>query len=115
MKRLLLIVLPLLLIVGCSEVEGQQQLIQVVKTYKYGDVRSITFYKETRNRIGKVKYVEYYDNGRKRREENYNDDGRLDGPLTYWDTNGQKSLEKTYKDGDVISEKRWNEDGSVEE
>ena len=42
MKRLLLIVLPLLLIVGCSEVEGQQQLIPVVTTYKDGNISGIT-------------------------------------------------------------------------
>ena len=138
MKRLLF-VLPLLLIVGCSEVEGQQQLIQVVKTYKYGDVRSITSHKETRNRIEKVKYVEYSVNGRKKIEENYNDDGIKDGLWTEWNSNGEKwresnyknggrdglettwyengtkNKEKTYKDGKLISKKEWNKDGSVKE
>ena len=32
-----------------------------------------------------------------------------------WYENGQKSSENTYKDGKWISEKEWNEDGSVKE
>jgi hypothetical protein len=28
---------------------------------------------------------------------------------------GQKEEERTYKDGELISTKRWNEDGSVKE
>ena len=47
MKRLLLIVLPLLLIVGCSKVEGQQQLIpNITERYK-------------RNKWLAVKYCDY--------------------------------------------------------
>ena len=30
-------------------------------------------------------------------------------------TSGQKMYEGTYKDGELISEKRWNGDGSVKE
>ena len=69
MKRLLLIVLPLLLIVGCS--------------------------KEPIN----------YENTLIKR----------DGLYTNWYENGQKRFEGTYEDGELISEKYWNEDGSVKE
>ena len=30
-----------------------------------------------------------------------------------WYDNGQKEEESTYKDGELVSEKRWNEDGFV--
>ena len=36
-----------------------------------------------------------------------------DGLYTNWYKNGQKRDELTYKDGELISEKYWNEDGSV--
>jgi hypothetical protein len=69
MKRLLLIVLPLLLIVGCSKepINYETTLIE------------------------------------------------RDGLYTNWYENGQKRFEGTYEDGELISEKYWNEDGSVKE
>ena len=56
----------------------------------------------------------WYENGQKMYEGTFKD-GKPDGPFTVWYENGQKSSEKTYKDGKFISEKRWNEDGSVKE
>jgi antitoxin component YwqK of YwqJK toxin-antitoxin module len=82
MKRLLLILLPLFLIVGCSK-----KFVHT-ETFKGGNIKSLTSHKETRNRIEKVKYVEYH-------------------------RNGQKKNEGTYKDGRKISVKEWNKDGSV--
>ena len=38
-----------------------------------------------------------------------------DGLYTNWYDNGQKRDELTYKDGEMISGKKWNEDGSVKE
>jgi antitoxin component YwqK of YwqJK toxin-antitoxin module len=38
--------------------------------------------------------------------------GRV-GKWTFWYENGKKSFEETYKDGELISKKEWNEDGSV--
>ena len=35
------------------------------------------------------------------------------GLLTDWYENGQKEYEGIYKDGELISSKIWNEDGSV--
>ena len=41
--------------------------------------------------------------------------GKQDGLWTDWYENGQKESEGTWKDGEKISEKYWNEDGSVKE
>ena len=91
MKKLLVIILPLLLIVGCSKVEGKKQLIpDITGKYENGNIKSITYHKKTRNGIEKVKEEIYHENG-------------------------QKEGEGTFKDGKLISEKEWNEDGSVKE
>ncbi len=80
------------------------------------------------------KWIYWYENGQKRIEENYKDGGKTglvtiwfengqkreegylkngikDGLYTEWYENGQKKNETNYKDGKVISEKRWDEDG----
>ena len=115
MKRLLLIVLPLLLIVGCSEVEGQQQLIpNITERYSNGNIQSITYYKKTRDGIEKVKEEGYHYKGQKESEIHYKD-GKKDGKWTKWWDNGQKRFEGTIKDGKQISSKYWYEDGSVRE
>ena len=69
MRKLLLITLPFLLIVGCSKEPINYETIFIER----------------------------------------------DGLYTNWYENGQKSFEGTYKDGELISEKYWNEDGSVKE
>ena len=38
-----------------------------------------------------------------------------DDLFTYWYENGQKESEITFKNGEEISKKQWNEDGSVKE
>jgi len=35
--------------------------------------------------------------------------------MDFWFENGQKESERTFKDGNLISDKYWNEDGSVKE
>ena len=80
----------LLLIVLLLSIGYSQNLIPVIETYNDGNIKSITYHKKTRNGIEKVKYEEYYYNGQKKKEYNY-------------------------KDGILISEKHWNEDGSVNE
>ena len=92
MKRLLLIVLPLFISVGYS-----QKFVHT-ETFENGNIKSITSHKETRNRIEKVKYVEYYRNGQKLKEETYKG-GEKDGLFTEWYYNGQKEYERTFKDG----------------
>ena len=47
MKKLLVIILPLLLIVGCSKVEGKKQLIpDITGKYENGNIKSITYQKK---------------------------------------------------------------------
>ena len=93
MRKLLLITLPLLLIVGCSKepINYETTLIE---------------------RDGL--YTHWYDNGQKWYELTIKD-GEFDGLYTNWYENGQKRFEGTYEDGELISEKYWNEDGSVKE
>ena len=91
MKKILLI--ALLLSLGFS-----QKLTEVVETYNNGNIKSITYHKETRTRIEKVKYREYYENGQKSVEVTLKN-GKRDGLYTEWYENGQKMDEKTYKDG----------------
>jgi len=56
----------------------------------------------------------WYENGQKSSEGTFKN-GIGGGVITEWYENGQKKKEETYKDGNLISEKRWNEDGSVKE
>ena len=56
----------------------------------------------------------WYENGQKKKEYTYKD-GEFVGLYTRWYDNGQKWIEENYKDGELISEKKWNQDGSVKE
>ena len=115
MKKLLVIILPLLLIVGCSKVEGQKQLIpDITGKYENGNIKSITYHKKTRNGIEKVKEEIYHENGQKEGEGTFKD-GKREGKWSGWYENGQKNSEQLFKDGNLISLKEWNEDGSVKE
>ena len=69
MRKLLLITLPLLLIVGCSK-------------------KSINY---------ETTLIE------------------RDGLWTWWYENGKKLKEETYKDGELISQECWDEDGNEKE
>ena len=128
MKRLLLIVLPLLLIVGCSKPINEETLIEKggllyevngQKPYT-GDVFEL--YKDgSRKSIGTLKggrvnglWTIWYENGQKKGEGTFKD-GKKDEVHTGWYENGQNKQEGTFKDGKLISEKEWNEDGSVKE
>jgi len=107
MKRLLPIVL--FISVGLS-----QQIIHT-ETYENGNIKSITSHKETRNRIEKVKEVEYYEKGQKESEIHYKD-GKVDGLWTIWWENRQKKEERTYKDGKPDGlYTNWDENGQKEE
>ena len=154
MKRLLLIVLPLLLIVGCSKEPINYETTLVEResvfytqdtnepysgpvfslyedekkkeegTYKDGKPDGLwTYWYNDGQKKGELTFkdgklhgtqINWYRNGQKEYEWNYKD-GERDGLITSWDDNGQKRFEGTYKDGNLISKKRWNEDGSVKE
>ena len=55
--------------------------------------------------------IEKYENGHKWLESTYKND-KLNGLWTEWNDNGQKLSEKTFKDGELISEKCWDGDGN---
>ena len=111
MKRLLLIVLPLLLIVGCSKPINENSLIdrngvkyqqdsqkpysgKVFRLYDTGENKKEGIYKDG---IQDGLQTEWYKNGQKMFEKNYKD-GNRDGLWTEWYKNGQKRYEWNYKD-----------------
>jgi antitoxin component YwqK of YwqJK toxin-antitoxin module len=53
----------------------------------------------------------WFENGKKSYEATYKDDVQI-GKYTDWYDNGQKMYEGTFKNGDLISEKCWDEDGN---
>jgi antitoxin component YwqK of YwqJK toxin-antitoxin module len=111
MKKILLTILPLLLIVGCSKLEVLQDLIPVAGTYRNGNIVSITYHKKSRSGIEKVKYEQYYENGQKKTEESWKD-GKLNGKKTRWYENGQKWGEEYYRDGKESGlSTSWDENG----
>ena len=57
------------------------------------------------------KHIEYWSNGMMK-EEGTLKNGEQDGKWTWWYENGQKWKERTYKDGELISEKCWDKEGS---
>ena len=128
MKKILLIVLPLLLIVGCSK-----EPINYEETLNYRD--GVYYTKDTnqpysgpvfsldgngRNKResiledGKmITYIDFrwYENGQKKEETTYKD-GKPDGLYTARWINGQKREEVTYKDGKEIGVYTvWYENG----
>ena len=86
-------------------------------TYWYKDNPVNYFRLYLDNIMDNLPYI-FYDSwenfGQKSKEVDYLD-GILDRLSTEWYENGQKKVESTYKDGEIISEKYWNEDGSVKE
>ena len=103
MKKILLTILPLLLIVGCSSPEPINYETTLIE-------RDGVHYTKDTNKpySGPVFSLK---NGQKIREGTLKG-GEKDGKWTYWYENGQKKYEVTLKDGKFISSKRWNEDGT---
>ena len=91
MKRLLLIVLPLLLIVGCSSPEPINYETTLVD-------REGVFYTKDTNKPYSGPVFSLYEGGGKKSEGNIKD-GKGDGKWTLWYENGQKKSEVTLKDG----------------
>ena len=125
MKRLLLIVLPLLLIVGCSKPINDDTLIDKGGLKYHPDTKELYTGKTTKNRLGGTKefegsykdgekdglWTEWYENGQKEIERTYKD-GKEDGLRTWWYENGQKESEWNYKDGKVDGlVTNWYENG----
>ena len=132
MKRLLLIVLPLLLIVGCSKPQKEYDynnllFDKVNNTFskKFTDLpvsgNIFKIFKDKKTSLGILQngkkeglWTDWYKNGQKKVEGTWKD-GKREGVYTTYYKNGQKMDEETFKDGHLISEKKWNKDGSVKE
>jgi len=116
MKRLLLIVLPLLLIVGCSSPEPinyETTLVERDDVYYTKDTNKpysgqvFSLYDDGKKKgegnlkdgkmISKTER-KYYGNGQKRKERTFKN-GIENGLRTDWYENGQREIEQTYKDG----------------
>ena len=101
MKRLLLIVLPLLLIVGCSKPINEETLIEENGLMYHPDTKELYSGKVFKNHMG----------GEKEFEGSYRE-GEKEGLYTKWYENGQKELEGNYKDGKKEGiETEWYESG----
>ena len=112
MKKILLIILPLLLIVGCEkqkeysidniiEREGiyyKKFTEEIVNGFVFEEIEG-TKVKLGRMKNGKKdgKWIDWYENGQKKKEVSWKD-GNYDGKRTEWYENGQKKYQGTYKD-----------------
>ena len=131
MKKILVIVLPLLLIVGCSKepINYEEVLVErdgiiytkdtnkrysgpIFSLYDDGKKKEEGTLKDGKM-ISRTEW-RWYKNGQKKVEGTYKD-GKRDGLYTDWYENGQKKSEQLFKDGNLISKKEWNMDGSVKE
>ena len=101
MKRLLLIVLPLLLIVGCSKPINDETLIEMGRLKYHPETKELYSGEVFQNRMG----------GEKEFEGSYKD-GKKDGVWITWYENGQKSDEGTFKDGELIEWTSWDKYGN---
>jgi len=76
-----------------------------------GQIKSEEFYIEG-NLVGETKYL-YHENGQKGLEKNYKD-GKLDGKWTNWYENGLREGEEYYKDGKKDAKwSYWYENGQI--
>ncbi|MEE2917331.1 MAG: toxin-antitoxin system YwqK family antitoxin, partial [Candidatus Neomarinimicrobiota bacterium] len=91
MKRLLVIVLPLLLIVGCSSPEP----INYKETL---NERDDVYYTKDTNKPYSGPVFSLYKDGKNKGEGSLKD-GKKDGLWTQWYENGQKKNETSFKDG----------------
>ena len=98
MKKILLIILPLLLIVGCEK--GPKKII--VETWEDGTTKKVDYVigewlkgiqRET------LRSITYYENGEIIKDENFKA-GKLDGKFTGWHENGQKRIKGNYIAGE---------------
>ena len=98
---------------------GQKKFEENYKDGEFDGLQTYWYENGQKRREGNMKdgkrdglVTDWYENGQKGLEQTYKD-GKEDGLMTRWYENGQKEKEGTFKDGNLISEKKWNEDGSV--
>ena len=108
MKRLIILLLPVLLIVGCSSKEPINRDLMLIE-------RDRLYYTKDTNKPYSGRVFTLYDNGENKLECGYKD-GELDGLYTLWNKNGQKRKESNYKDGKLNGLIRfWYENGQKRE
>ena len=127
MKKILLIILPLLLIVGCTKepINFEEMLVERDNVYYTKDTNKpytgevFSLYDDGKKKSEGAfkdgyyngKWTSWHSNGQKYTEGTFKDD-YYDGKWTSWYENGQKYSVGIYKDGNVISEKCWDEVGN---
>ena len=127
MKKILLIILPIVLIVGCSKepINFEQMLVERDNVYYTKDTNKpytgevFSLYDDGKKKSEGAfkdgyyngKWTSWHSNGQKYTEGTFKDD-YYDGKWTSWYENGQKYSVGIYKDGNVISEKCWDEVGN---
>ena len=107
MKKILLILLVSVLLIGCSE-----NRVLIDELTNKGTKDSQLMYSEGKlfNGIG----FDVYSNGKLKSEVNYKD-GKKDGLHNSWNYNSQLWNERNYKDGKEDGLQRsWDEDGQLE-
>ena len=97
MEKILLTILSLLLVVGCSKTEAQTYQF-AEEFYNNGLPKSFNTYKISKGMLVLVNKTGWYEDGQKYWEKTFKD-GQLDGLYTEWFKNGQEMSEGTYKDG----------------
>ena len=75
-----------------------QQFIEVVKTYKNGNIKSISYHKKVDNKIKMTKREFYFRNGQIEQLENFEDSLKA-GVYKEWHENGQIQLQGKFKNG----------------
>ncbi len=107
MKYLTLILVAVVM-VSC----GRKLEEVVAETYPDETPKRVQFYEGEGEDRTLVKDVFYYENGQKRIEGCFNENGKKDGKWAYWYENGNKWSEGYFKNG-VNDRKRttWHENG----
>ena len=129
MKKTLLIILPLLLIVGCSKepINYKTSLVKRDGVFYTNDTNKsysgkvFSLYSDGKKKDeGSIKdgkrnglWTEWYTDGHKKSEGTYKDGKRNGLWTTEFYTDGQKMGEETFKAGELIDLKYWDEDGNL--
>ena len=128
MKKLILLFLPLILVVGCSKEPINEDELnfrdgvfyapypnnkpyngESYSSYRSGELWDKTYYKNGKKH---GKFYAYHKNEQLWKDGNYKN-GEEDGEWIIYDKNGNVIRKTNYKDGEQISEVLYNEDGSI--
>ena len=126
LKNIIIIFFPLLMIVGCSEPINVNSLVKRNGiAYKVNSEKPFTgeSFELDKNGIERWKcnfkngkkhgnYILLYKNGQKKIEGKYKNNVRV-GIWKTWYKNGQQKSIITFKDGEKIIRKEWNEKGQL--